>query len=578
MGKTLKYYFKRWPVILAIFVLLLGQALCDLALPDYMSKIVAEGIMTQNMRTIWFYGGIMIAYAAGVVLCSVAVVFLAAWLGSGIARDLRRDIFAKVTDFSGAEFDKLSVSTLITRSTNDITQIQMFFIMFTRMVLYAPIMAIGGILKAIDKSEGMNNLVWIIMIGVGALLLTIAVLLIIVQPKFIKLQKLTDKVNLLAREGLNGMMVIRAFNTQEHEENRFDEANGALTSTSLFVNRVMSALFPVINFVMYGVMIAVVWITAANAADVTGVANMMAFIQYAMQIIMSFMLLTMVFILLPRAVVSGKRLGEVLSTDVSIKDKDGAVEIERANGVVEFRNVSFKYPEGDDYVLKNISFTANPSETTAFIGSTGSGKSTLISLIPRLYDATEGEITLDGVNVKDIKLNSLRENVAFVPQKNVLFSGTIESNIKYARENASEEEMRSAAEIAQSTDFIESKEEKFYSEIAQGGANVSGGQKQRLAIARALIKKSPVCIFDDSFSALDFKTDAALRAALKENAGQSTMIIVAQRVGTIMNADKIIVLDEGEIVGTGTHSELLENCSVYRDIAKSQLSEEELGL
>lgn len=563
---------------MAIFVLLLGQALCDLALPDYMSKIVAEGIMTQNMRTIWFYGGIMIAYAAGVVLCSVAVVFLAAWLGSGIARDLRRDIFAKVTDFSGAEFDKLSVSTLITRSTNDITQIQMFFIMFTRMVLYAPIMAIGGILKAIDKSEGMNNLVWIIMIGVGALLLTIAVLLIIVQPKFIKLQKLTDKVNLLAREGLNGMMVIRAFNTQEHEENRFDEANGALTSTSLFVNRVMSALFPVINFVMYGVMIAVVWITAANAADVTGVANMMAFIQYAMQIIMSFMLLTMVFILLPRAVVSGKRLGEVLSTDVSIKDKDGAVEIERANGVVEFRNVSFKYPEGDDYVLKNISFTANPSETTAFIGSTGSGKSTLISLIPRLYDATEGEITLDGVNVKDIKLNSLRENVAFVPQKNVLFSGTIESNIKYARENASEEEMRSAAEIAQSTDFIESKEEKFYSEIAQGGANVSGGQKQRLAIARALIKKSPVCIFDDSFSALDFKTDAALRAALKENAGQSTMIIVAQRVGTIMNADKIIVLDEGEIVGTGTHSELLENCSVYRDIAKSQLSEEELGL
>ena len=577
MGQTLKYYFKRWPVILAIFVLLLGQALCDLALPDYMSQIVAEGVMSQNMNRIWYYGGIMLAYAAGVAVCSVIVGYLAAWLGSSIARDLRRDIFAKVTDFSGAEFDKLSVSTLITRSTNDVTQVQMFFIMFTRMVLYSPIMAIGGILKAIDKSQGMNNLVWIIMIGVGVLLLSIALLLVIVQPKFIKLQKLTDKVNLLAREGLNGMMVIRAFNTQEHEEKRFDSANGELTSTSLFVNRVMSALFPVINFVMYGVMIAVVWITASNAADVTGVANMMAFIQYAMQIIMSFMMLTMVFILLPRAVVSGKRLGEVLSTEISIKDGEDARDFGRARGKIEFKDVSFKYPGGDDYVLKNISFTANPGETTAFIGSTGSGKSTLISLIPRLYDASEGEVTLDGVNVKDIRLDSLRENIAYVPQKNVLFSGTIASNIKYSHEGASDEAMAHAAEIAQSTEFIESKEEKFYSEIAQGGGNVSGGQKQRLAIARALIKRSPVCVFDDSFSALDFKTDAALRAALKEDVRDSAVLIVAQRVGTIMNADKIIVLDDGEIAGIGTHKELLENCPVYKDIAKSQLSEEELG-
>ncbi len=578
MGKTLKYYFKRWPVILAIFALLLGQALCDLALPDYMSQIVAEGVLTQNINRIWYYGGIMLAYASGVTACSVAVGYLAAWLGSGIARDIRRDVFAKVTDFSGAEFDKLSVSTLITRSTNDVTQVQMFFIMFTRLALYSPIMAVGGILKAIDKSQGMNNLVWIIMIGVGTLLLSIIVLLLIVQPKFIKLQKLTDKVNLLAREGLNGMMVIRAFNTQEHEEKRFDGANGELTATSLFVNRVMSALFPIINFVMYGVMISVVWITAANSADVNGVANMMAFIQYAMQIIMSFMMITMVFILLPRAAVSGKRLGEVLSTEISIKDAPNARDFGRAKGVIEFKNVNFKYSGGDDYVLKNISFTANPGETTAFIGSTGSGKTSLISLIPRLYDATEGEVTLDGVNVKDISLESLRRNVAFVPQKNVLFSGTIESNIKYSDESLPDEDMFHAAEVAQSTDFIESKEEKFYSEIAQGGTNVSGGQKQRLAIARALIKKSPVCVFDDSFSALDFKTDAALRSALKDDAKDSALLIVAQRVGTIMNADKIIVLDDGEIVGMGKHKELLENCPVYRDIAKSQLSEEELSL
>ena len=439
-------------------------------------------------------------------------------------------------------------------------------------------MAVGGILKAIDKSQGMNNLVWIIMIGVGTLLLSIIVLLLIVQPKFIKLQKLTDKVNLLAREGLNGMMVIRAFNTQEHEEKRFDGANGELTATSLFVNRVMSALFPIINFVMYGVMISVVWITAANSADVNGVANMMAFIQYAMQIIMSFMMITMVFILLPRAAVSGKRLGEVLSTEISIKDAPNARDFGRAKGVIEFKNVNFKYSGGDDYVLKNISFTANPGETTACIGSTGSGKTSLISLIPRLYDATEGEVTLDGVNVKDISLESLRRNVAFVPQKNVLFSGTIESNIKYSDESLPDEDMFHAAEVAQSTDFIESKEEKFYSEIAQGGTNVSGGQKQRLAIARALIKKSPVCVFDDSFSALDFKTDAALRSALKDDAKDSALLIVAQRVGTIMNADKIIVLDDGEIVGMGKHKELLENCPVYRDIAKSQLSEEELSL
>ncbi len=578
MGKTLKYYFKRWPVILIIFALLLGQALCDLALPDYMSQIVAEGVMTQNIGRIWYYGGIMLAYAAGVTACSVAVGYLAAWLGASIARDLRRDVFSKVTDFSGAEFDKLSVSTLITRSTNDVTQVQMFFIMFTRMVLYSPIMAVGGILKAVEKSQGMNNLVWIIMIGVGILLFCIIGLFLIVQPKFVKLQKLTDKVNLLAREGLNGMMVVRAFNTQEHEEKRFDSANKELTSTSLFVNRVMSALFPVINFVMYGVMIAVVWITAKNSADVNGVANMMAFIQYAMQIIMSFMMLTMVFILLPRAVVSGKRLGEVLGTEISIKDSENARDLGRTEGVVEFRSVNFKYPGGDDYVLKNISFTAKPGETTAFIGSTGSGKTTLVSLIPRLYDATDGEVLLDGVNVKDVKLDSLRENVAFVPQKNVLFSGTIESNIKYSDDGAPDDAMYRAAEVAQSTEFIESKEEKFYTEIAQGGTNVSGGQKQRLAIARALIKKSPVCVFDDSFSALDFKTDAALRAALKEDAKDSTLLIVAQRVGTIMNADKIIVLDDGEIVGMGKHKELLENCPVYRDIAKSQLSEEELSL
>lgn len=577
MAKTFKYYLKYWPLILVIVGLLLGQAYLDLMLPDYMSKIISEGIVEQNTSLIWRYGLIMLGYSLGVTACSISVGFIAATIGAKVARNLREDIFKKVSAFSGAEMDKFSVSTLITRSTNDITQVQQFSILFLRMVLYAPIMAIWGTIKAIEKSHGVNQLVWAIVVAVVALILMIGVLMLLVQPRFIKLQKLNDKINLLAREGLNGMLVIRAFNTQEHEKARFEDGNKELTDTNLFVNRVLAWMFPIINTIMYGLIVAVVLIISKLDADVKQIADMMAFIQYAMQIMMAFMMLIMVFIIAPRAIVSSRRIGEVLSTDVSINDKDGAKEFGKTSGVVEFKNVDFAYPGSEENVLSNINFTANPGEFTAIIGSTGSGKSTIVKLLPRMYDVTGGSITIDNHDIRDFTLNNLRDNIAYVPQKNTLFSGTIESNIKFSNKKASQELMAESARVAQATEFISGMPEQYESHISQGGDNVSGGQKQRLAIARALLKESPVFVFDDSFSALDFKTDAALRKELKTSLKDSALIVVAQRVGTIMSADKIVVLDKGKMVGIGKHKELLKTCDVYRDIAESQLSKEELA-
>ena len=575
------YYFRYWYLILASFVLLVTEALCDLQLPDYMKNIVntlTDLNAADKTRTILYYGGIMLGYAAATTACAVAVGYIAALLGSKASRDLRRDLFDKVSAFSAADVDKFTVSSLITRSTNDVTQIQNFSIMLVRMVMYAPVMAIGGIVKAVRLTADMSYLLWVIVAAVALVLIAIIVLMAIVQPKFIKLQTLIDKLNGVAREGLNGMLVVRAFNAESREEARFDEVNRELTSVNLFTNRVMSALFPIINIAMNGVSVAVVWIASYFAKNVTDVASMMAFMSYAVQIIMSFMVITMVFVLAPRSLVSARRVDEVLNREISVRDGENAVDLVAPRGELEFDNVSFAYDGAEENAISGVSFRCVPGETTAIIGATGSGKSTIVKLIPRLYDATAGSVKLDGKDVRDYTLRSLREAVAFVPQKNLLFSGTVESNIKLAGEQAADgdERMEKAAEVAQATEFIGARDGGYKSEIAQSGGNVSGGQKQRLAIARALYKKSPVLVFDDSFSALDFKTDAKLRAALKENAADKNVVIVAQRVGTIMNADRIIVLDDGKVVGQGKHSELMKSCAVYADIARSQLSEEEL--
>ncbi|MDR2201974.1 MAG: ABC transporter ATP-binding protein/permease [Clostridiales bacterium] len=581
MKKAFGFCLKYWRSIIFVFALLLIQAWCDLALPEYMSKILAEGVAGQNSALVWRYGGIMLGYAFGVCTASVTVGYLSARIGAGVSRDIRAELFSRTADFSGAEFDRFGVSTLITRATNDVTQIQMFLIMLIRIALYSPIAAAGGIFKALKTGGGAGGSAWIIAVGVGALLTFIAVLLLTVQPKFLRLQKLTDKINLLARERLNGMTVIRAFGTGAYERGRFGEANTALTDTSLFVNRVMSLLFPVINLIMYGIMAAVIWLTAKSAVSAQSVADMTAFIQYAATVIMSFLMLTMIFVLFPRAVVSAKRVGEVLSTERSVKDSPGAADIDTVTDGVEFRDVTFSYPNSEAPVLSGVSFRAELGQTTAIIGSTGSGKSTLVSLIPRLYDPGGGEVLFSGRSVKDITLRSLRKNVAFVPQKATLFSGTVKSNILFGGDGndggGEDARMLEAAEISQSAEFIGEKSGGFDEPIDRGGANVSGGQKQRLAVARALAKNAPVIVFDDSFSALDFKTDSALRAALRERCKSAAVIAVAQRVGTIMSADKIIVLDGGRLAGEGTHGELMKTCAVYADIAKSQLSEEELN-
>ena len=563
---------------------------------DEQFKIMPESIMTQSainfikaeyeaigvnirqnqFRYIMYVGGIMLLIALLSMGASIAVGFLSARVSSALGRNLREKVFRKVISFSNVEFDDFSTASLITRSTNDIQHIQMFFIMLLRMVFYAPILGIGGVIRALNTDTSMA---WIIAVGVMAVLTLVTLLFSIATPKFKKMQKLVDRVNLVMREALNGLMVIRAFNTQRLEESRFDNANKDLTRTNLFVARLMTFMWPTMILIMNGISLLIVWMGAHQIEDgVIQVGDMMAFMQYAMQIIMSFLMISMVSIMIPRASVSAQRIAEVLDREVAIKDPEKtAKQVSNPKGVIEFKNVSFKYPGAKEYVLKDISFIAKPGETTAFIGGTGSGKSTLINLIPRFYDVTEGQILIDGVDIRDMRLHHLRESIGYVPQKSVLFSGTIESNLKYGKNaDATDQEVQKAIEIAQAKEFIDEKEKGLLSEISQGGTNVSGGQKQRLSIARALTKKPQIFIFDDSFSALDFRTDAALRKALSKEIRDKTVLIVAQRISTIMNAENIIVLDEGKIVGMGTHQELLKSCDVYKQIALSQLSEEDL--
>ena len=535
------------------------------------------GIDTDKLQTNYIFvaGAKMLGVAVISMLATVAVGYIASRIGAGMSRSIRSDVFKKVVDFSNVEFEKFSTASLITRSTNDVQQIQMFMVMFIRIVLYAPILGAGGVLKILNTDTSMA---WIIGLALAAIITVVSVLFGLAIPKFKLVQKLVDKLNLVTRESLTGMLVIRAFSNQKIEEKKFDETNSLLKKTNTFVNRVTSTMMPLMMLIMNIVTVLVVWV---GAHQIDGgnmqVGDMMAFIQYSMQIIMSFLMITMLAVILPKASVSASRIHEVLTSDVAIKDPKEDKELNKdKKGYVEFKNVSFRYPDAENDVITNISFTAKPGETTAFIGSTGSGKSTLINLIPRFFDATDGEILVDGVNIKDISQHKLRNQIGYVPQKGILFSGTIESNIKYGSEGISDEDVVKAASIAQATEFIESKPEKYETEISQGGTNVSGGQKQRLSIARALAKKPDIFIFDDSFSALDLKTDAALRKELKSQVKDSTMLIVAQRISTIMNAEQIIVLDEGNMVGKGTHEELLKNCEVYKQIALSQLSKEEL--
>jgi ATP-binding cassette subfamily B protein len=521
-------------------------------------------------------GGLMLLVSLLGGACIIAVGFLASKTSSGVARDIRKQVFKKVESFSSTEFDKFSTASLITRSTNDVTQLQMVIGMIMRMVFYAPIIGVGGVIRALGKSA---NMWWIIALAVVVLLGLIAVVFSMSLPKFKIMQSLIDRLNLVMRENLSGMMVIRAFNKQDDEGARFDKANRDLTGTSLFVNRVMVTMMPIMMLVMNGLTLGIIWVGAHQiAASTMQVGDMMAFMQYAMQIVMAFLMMSMMFIFLPRAAVSGDRIADVLETELAITDpKDPQPFKEPFSGEIEFRSVSFRYPSALDDVLHDISFTARPGETTAFIGSTGSGKSTIVNLIPRFYDVTGGVIFVDGIDIRQVRQSDLRDKIGFIPQKGMLFSGTIESNLLYADQNASPEMLQEAADIAQASEFILAKPEGFSAEIAQGGSNVSGGQKQRLAIARALVKKPPIYIFDDSFSALDFKTDSALRRALKQKTGDSTVLIVTQRVATIKSADQIIVHDEGRVVGTGKHHELMQSCEAYQEIAYSQLSREELA-
>lgn len=521
-------------------------------------------------------GGVMLLISLLSGASTVAVGYLSARAAAGMARNLRRDVFTKVDSFSSTEFDQFSVSSLITRSTNDVAQLQMLVVILLRMVVYAPILAIGGIIKAINTDVAMW---WTIALAVVALLTLIFTTFGLALPKFRLIQKLVDRLNLVTREHLSGMMVIRAFNTQPFEEKRFDQANIELTNTNLYVNRVVVFMMPAMMFIMNGVSVLIIWVGAHRVAEAQmQVGNMMAFMQYAMQIVTAFLILSFMFIILPRASVSADRIADVLETKATILDPVVPQTFPAPfKGTVEFREVSFAYPGAEENVLQNISFTAEPGQTTAFIGSTGSGKSTLINLIPRFYDVTAGAILVNGVDIRQVRQHELREKIGFIPQKGNLFSGTIESNLRYADDQAPLEKLQQAADIAQATPFILEKTERFQSEISQGGSNVSGGQRQRLAIARALVKQAPIYIFDDSFSALDFKTDSALRKALKKATGGSTLLIVAQRISTIKTAEQIIVLDEGKVVGKGTHQELMKNCETYREIALSQLSAEELS-
>ena len=551
------------------------QAAIEAIKQEYQS--VGINLDDYQNRFIIISGLQMLGISLIIMTAAISIMLLSSRVAAKLAQTLREKIFKKVLSFSTSEFKQFSTASLITRSTNDIQQIQMLLTMLFRVVIYAPIIGIGGFFMVLANSN--MSMAWIIGIALFAVVLVMGTLFVIAMPKFKKLQQLIDKLNLVSREILTGLPVIRAFNKEKDEEARFDKANKDLMKTNVFVNRAMSLMMPTLMFIMNSISLLIVWVGANNIdAGTMQVGDMMAFIQYTMQIIMAFLMIAMVSIMLPRASVSAKRINEVLETENSIKDPKETKEFDKSKkGLVEFKDVSFCYPDAEENMLTHINFTAEPGKTTAIIGSTGSGKSTIVNLIPRFYDVTEGELLIDGVNVKDVTQKDLRNIIGFVPQKGMLFSGTIESNIKYSNEEMPDKQMEQAAEIAQATEFIEVKEKKYKSEIAQGGSNVSGGQKQRLSIARAIAKDPEIFVFDDSFSALDYKTDATLREALKEKTENKTVIIVAQRINTILNADQIIVLNDGKIVGKGNHNELMKNCEEYRQIALSQLSEEELN-
>ena len=558
------------------------QVYLDLKLPDYMSAITRL-IQTEGsqMADILKQGSYMISCALGSLISAICTGYLASNIASSFSRNVRDKIFEKVENFGMAEIKKFSTSSLITRTTNDVMQVEMLIGMGLQLLIKAPIMAVWAVMKIVDKSFEWSMLT---AAGVIILLITVGILMVIVLPRFAKVQKLIDKVNSVTRENLTGIRVIRAFNAEKYQQNRFEEVNNELTSTQLFNQRCFAILHPIMQFVMHFLTLGIYFIGAiliGNAGMVEKInlfSNMVVFSSYGMQVIMSFLMLAMIFMIWPRAQVSARRINEVLDEDISVVDgKFNGKTSEK--GTVEFKNVSFKYPDADEYLLKNISFKVNNGETIAFIGSTGSGKSTLINLVPRFYDATDGEVLVDGVNVKEYKLEALNNKIGYVPQKAVMFTGTVNENVAYGdsgRPKPTEEEIKQAIKVAQGTDFVEKMEDKYEAHIARGGTNVSGGQKQRLAIARAIARNPEIYIFDDSFSALDYKTDATLRKELKKHTKDATSLIVAQRIGTILNADKIVVLDKGECVGIGTHKELLKNCEVYKEIALSQLSKEEL--
>ena len=581
MLKLLKNFTKKdWLIVAISLLLIIFQVWLDLKLPDYMSEIT-KLVQTEGsqMSDVLKQGGYMLACAFGSLIAAIVVGYLTSLLSASFTLHVRKKLFENVENFGMQEIKKFSTSSLITRTTNDITNVQMLISMGLQLLIKSPITAVWAVIKILNK-----NWQWSALTGIAVLVLMscVSLLVALVLPRFKKVQKMIDNINELTRENLTGIRVVRAFNAEGYQENKFEVGNTELTNTQMFNQRAMSAMSPVIYLVMNTLTLSIYFvgsrlIDSASMMDKLPLfADMVVFSSYAMQVIMSFLMLAMIFIMYPRAQVSAQRIAEVLDTKPSIKDGKVNSDETDKKGEIEFKNVSFQYPDADEKIIHNISFTAKPGETTAFIGSTGSGKSTLINLIPRFHDVTEGSISVDGVNIKDVSTHDLREKIGYVPQKGILFSGTIDSNLRYGNKDASEDDIIRAAKIAQSIDFINDKEDKFDSEIAQGGSNVSGGQKQRLSIARAIAKDPEIFIFDDSFSALDFKTDAKLRKALKSETKDATVLIVAQRISTILDADQIVVLDEGRVVGIGKHNELLKNCEVYKEIALSQLSKEEL--
>jgi len=575
MKKILRYLKPYVLILVVIIILIFIQAMGNLKLPDYMADIVNNGIVPNGIEEdktqyILKVGIKMLITTLVIIASSITVGFAASKISAGVARNLRKDIFEKVQSFSDKEFDKIGTSSLITRTTNDITQVQGLIFTVIRIVFFSLIMMIGAIIMINQTAQSM---LWVLVIGFGLILVLIAIMLGISMPKFKIFQSLIDKLNLISRETLSGIMVIRAFGTQKHEEKRFDKANFELANTMFFIDKIMAFMMPAMTIIMNLLTLLIVWVGADQIAQSSlQVGNMMAAIQYTTLVMISFLMISMLFIMFPRALVSIKRISEVLDMKIDIKDPSTPKAfVEDKMGYVEFKNVSFRYDDADEDVLHDISFVAKPGETTAIIGATGSGKTTIVKLIPRFYDVTAGEILVNGVNIKDMKLSDLHDQVGYIPQKASLLSGTIESNLKYGNQEASDEIVQKCVEVSQAKEFIEGKENKYQDLISQGGSNISGGQKQRLSIARALVKGSPIYVFDDSFSALDFKTDANLRAALKENFKDVTKIIVAQRINTIMDAEQIIVLEDGKVVGKGTHDYLMQNCDTYREIADSQL-------